>query len=75
MKKIFIALDTSKLSEVKKIIKNTHTNKIKFGYKFGIQFFNSKYGRQFISKLNMLYYKLKYYFNHNFCYNLKIFIR
>mgnify|MGYP001199159265 FL=1 len=52
MKKIFIALDTSKLSEVKKIIKNTHTNKIKFGYKFGLQFFNSKYGRQFISKLN-----------------------
>ena len=44
MKKIFIALDTSKLSEVKKIIKNTHTNKIKFGYKFGLQFFNSKYG-------------------------------
>ena len=49
--KIFIACDTTNLSKVKKIIKNSKTNKIKIGYKFGLEFMNSKKGRQFISKL------------------------
>ena len=49
--KIFIACDTSNLKVVKKIISHTVTNKLKIGYKFGIEFFNSKNGRKFISKL------------------------
>jgi len=50
-KKIFIACDTKSVKRVKKIIKETQTNKIKIGYKFGLEFFNSKNGRKFISKL------------------------
>ena len=41
-KKVFIACDTSSITRAKKIIKETHTNKIKVGYKFGLEFFNSK---------------------------------
>ena len=50
-KKIFIAVDTNKISRAKKIIKETQTKKIKVGYKFGLEFFYSKEGRKFISKL------------------------
>ena len=50
-KKIFIACDTKSIKKVKKIIKNTETNKIKVGYKFGLEFLNSKNGRNFVSKL------------------------
>ena len=50
-KKIFIACDTKSVKKVKKIIKETQTNKIKIGYKFGLEFFNSKNGRKFVSKL------------------------
>ena len=50
-KKIFIACDTNKNSIARKIIKNTQTNKLKIGYKFGLEFLNSKNGRSFISKL------------------------
>ena len=50
-KKIFIAVDTNKVSLAKKIIKDTQTNKIKVGYKFGLEFMNSKNGRRFISTL------------------------
>ena len=49
--KIFIAIDTNKLKKAKKIIKNTNTNKLKIGYKFGLEFINSKNGRHFISKI------------------------
>ena len=49
--KIFIACDTNKISKVKEIIKKTKTNKIKIGYKFGLEFLNSKNGRNFVSKL------------------------
>ena len=49
--KIFIACDTTSLTKVKKIIKQSKTNKIKIGYKFGLEFMNSKKGRLFISKL------------------------
>ena len=50
-KKIFIAVDTNKVSKAKKIINDTQTNKIKVGYKFGLEFFYSKDGRKFISNL------------------------
>ena len=53
MKNIFIACDTSDPKKVNKIIKNTQL-KIKgyrIGYKFGLEFFYSIKGRQFISKL------------------------
>ena len=49
--KIFIACDTTNIIKVKKIIALSQTNKIKIGYKFGLEFMNSKNGRQFISKL------------------------
>jgi orotidine-5'-phosphate decarboxylase len=49
--RIFIALDTNKISEVKRIIAETKTNKLEIGYKFGLEFFYSKGGRDFISKI------------------------
>ena len=49
--KIFIACDTTKLSKVKLIINKSNTNKLKIGYKFGLEFINSKNGRNFISKI------------------------
>ena len=49
--KIFIACDTTNLNKVKKIIKDSKSTKIKIGYKFGLEFMNSKKGRLFISKL------------------------
>lgn len=49
--KIFIACDTTNLKKVKNIINNTKTNKVKIGYKFGLEFMNSKNGRKFISTL------------------------
>ena len=49
--KIFIACDSTNISKVKKIIKSTKNSKIKTGYKFGLEFLNSKNGRNFISKL------------------------
>ncbi|MDC6482873.1 orotidine-5'-phosphate decarboxylase [Candidatus Pelagibacter sp.] len=47
-KNIFVACDTSSLSEIKKIIKQTQTNKLKVVPKFGLQFFYSKNGRKFL---------------------------
>ena len=49
--KIFIACDTNNLTRVKKIINQTRSSKIKIGYKFGLEFMNSRNGRKFISKL------------------------
>jgi len=49
--KIFVACDTSSISKAKEIIKKTQNTKIKFGYKFGLEFLNSKHGRDFLSKL------------------------
>jgi len=49
--KIFIACDTNNLRKVKEIINKTSISKIKIGYKFGLEFINSKNGRKFISKL------------------------
>ena len=49
--KIFIACDTNNISKVKEIIKKTQNPKITVGYKFGLEFLNSKNGRSFVSKL------------------------
>ena len=49
--KIFVACDTTNISKIKEIIKKTQNIKIKFGYKFGLEFLNSKNGRKFLSKL------------------------
>ena len=50
-KKIFIACDTNNISTAQKIIKYSNTKKLKIGYKFGLEFINSKNGRSFISKI------------------------
>ena len=50
-RKIFIAVDTNNISKAKKIIEDTQTNKIKVGYKFGLELFYSKDGRKFLSNL------------------------
>tara|TARA_B100001248_G_scaffold60669_1_gene41738 strand:- start:1182 stop:1856 length:675 start_codon:yes stop_codon:yes gene_type:complete len=46
--KIFIACDTTDLKRIKKIIKDSSVPEINFGYKFGLEFLNSKYGRNFL---------------------------
>ena len=50
-KTIFIACDTNKISEVKKILNQSRTNKLNIGYKFGLEFFYSKDGRKFIASI------------------------
>ena len=50
-KKIFIACDTTSVKKIKKIIKETQNSKLSFGYKFGLQFLNSRNGRKFVSNL------------------------
>tara|TARA_B100001989_G_scaffold79730_1_gene55086 strand:- start:819 stop:1493 length:675 start_codon:yes stop_codon:yes gene_type:complete len=49
--KVFIACDTTNIQKIKKIIKLSNNDKIKFGYKFGLEFLNSKNGRKFLSTL------------------------
>tara|TARA_B100000989_G_scaffold297190_1_gene282242 strand:+ start:872 stop:1546 length:675 start_codon:yes stop_codon:yes gene_type:complete len=49
--KVFVACDTSNISKIKSIINETQNPKIKIGYKFGLEFLNSKQGRNFLSKL------------------------
>ena len=49
--KIFIACDTTSVNKVKRIIRLSNNSQIDFGYKFGLEFLNSKNGRKFISKL------------------------
>ena len=51
--KIFVACDSTNILKIKKIIKKTENSKLKIGYKFGLEFLNSKNGRQFISKLKI----------------------
>ena len=59
--KIFIACDTNKINEVKKILIQTKTNKLDIYYKFGLEFFYSKGGREFVSiiKDNKVFLDLK----------------
>ena len=49
--KIFIACDTTNLNKVKKIIKQSQSKRVKIGFKFGLEFMNSKNGRKIISKI------------------------
>ena len=49
--KIFIACETTKISKIRDIINKTQKSKIKFGYKFGLEFISSKNGRKYLSKL------------------------
>ena len=49
--KVFIACDTTSIKKIKEIIKNTKNKKLKIGYKFGLEFLNSKNGRKFVSTL------------------------
>ncbi len=49
--KIFIACDSTNILKIKKIIKNTQNPKLKVGYKFGLEFLNSKNGRKFVANL------------------------
>ena len=49
--KIFVACDTTNISKIIKIIDGTRNPKLKIGYKFGLEFLNSKNGRPFLSKI------------------------
>ena len=49
--KRFIACDSTNISRIKEIIKKSKTSKLKIGYKFGLEFLNSKNGRKFVSQL------------------------
>ena len=52
-KKVFIACDTTNLKKVQKIIKDSTTDKLNIGYKFGLEFFYSRNGRSFLSKIDV----------------------
>jgi len=49
--KIFIACDTTSIKKINKIFRETEKTKKNFGYKFGLEFLNSKNGRNFVSNL------------------------
>ena len=49
--KLFIACDTTDIKKVKRIVNLSQNTKLKIGYKFGLEFLNSKKGRNFVSKL------------------------
>ena len=49
--KIFIAIDTKSLKKANSIIKQSKPKNFKIGYKFGLEFLNSKNGRNFLSRL------------------------
>ena len=49
--KIFLALDTNKISKAKRIIANSKSSKLDIGYKFGLEFFYAKGSRDFISRI------------------------
>ena len=49
--KIFIAVDTKSPKKAKSIIAQSKLKNFKIGYKFGLEFLNTKNGRNFISRL------------------------
>ena len=51
-KNIFVACDTVNPKQIKKIIKDTQTKKLRIGYKLGLEFFYSRSGRSFLSKID-----------------------
>ena len=48
---IFVACDTSNIKKIKKIIFQTRSKKLKIIPKFGLQFFYSKKGREFLERI------------------------
>ena len=50
-KSIFVACDTSNINEIKKIISQTRTTKLKIIPKFGLQFFYCKQGRKYLEQI------------------------
>ena len=48
---VFVACDTSNIKDIRKIITQTRTKKLKIIPKFGLQFFYSKKGRNFLEKI------------------------
>ena len=49
--KVFIACDSTNINKIRNIIKETKNSHLKVGYKFGLEFLNSKNGRKFVAKL------------------------
>ena len=49
--KVFIACDSTNINKIRNIIKETKNSHLKVGYKFGLEFLNSKNGRQFVANL------------------------
>ena len=49
--KVFIACDTTSSKKIERIIKESQNLKFNIGYKFGLEFLNSKNGRKFVSQL------------------------
>ena len=49
--KVFIACDTTNIKKIKEIIKYSKTDRLRIGYKFGLEFLNSKNGRKFIASI------------------------
>ena len=49
--KIFIAIDTKSIKKARSIILKSRLKNFTIGYKFGLEFLNSKNGRAFVSKL------------------------
>ena len=46
--KIFVACDSTNILKIKKIISKTRNSKINVGYKFGLEFLNSKNGSNWL---------------------------
>ena len=55
-KLVFVAIDTSNIKKVKKIISQTKTKKLKIIPKFGLQFFYSKNGRKFLENFKLEFF-------------------
>jgi orotidine-5'-phosphate decarboxylase len=55
MKIIFIALDTDKIANAKKIIRLCSLSKLNIGFKIGLQLFFLKGGRDFVNKISKKY--------------------
>ena len=69
--KVFVACDSTNILKIKKIIKETQNKKIKIGYKFGLEFLNSKHGRDFLSKIKnkIIFVDLKIHDIPNTCFS------
>ena len=52
-KSIFVAIDTSNINKIRKIIYHTKKSKLNIIPKFGLQFFYSKFGRKFLEKIKV----------------------